>query len=96
MHCAGTDFAPVWRNDRTTWSVVAAVLSAGTRYDSCGCGREPKFRPGTRAELRREEARGTCYHRPASGPAATRGTHPPAAGGPHGPETPVLTRFRGG
>ncbi len=37
------------------WSVVAAVLAEGLRYEgrsACGCGREPKFRPRTRAELR--------------------------------------------
>ncbi|MFI6313663.1 hypothetical protein ACIBEK_26475 [Nocardia fusca] len=55
MYCAGPDFAAPGRNDRATWSVVAAVLSAGVRYDgydSCGCGRDRKFRPRTRAELR--------------------------------------------
>lgn len=55
MYCAGPDFAAPGRNDRAGRSVVAAVLSAGMRYDgydSCGCGREPKFRPRTRAELR--------------------------------------------
>ncbi len=35
--------------------MVAAVLGAGLRYEgfeTCGCGREPKFRPRTRAQLR--------------------------------------------
>jgi hypothetical protein len=32
--------------------VVAAVLGAGLRFEGCGCGREPKYRPRTRAGLR--------------------------------------------
>lgn len=55
MHNAGHDFAAPRQHDSAGWSVVAAVLAAGLRYDgyeSCGCGREPKFRPRTRAELR--------------------------------------------
>lgn len=53
--CAGHDFAPPRRGNRKAWSVVAAVLDAGLRYDGfepCGCGRDPKFRPQTRAQLR--------------------------------------------
>ncbi|MFI9308838.1 hypothetical protein [Streptomyces triculaminicus] len=37
------------------WSVVAAVLAEGLRYDGkspCGCDREPKYRPRRRSELR--------------------------------------------
>ncbi|MEX0171408.1 hypothetical protein [Streptomyces sp. LMG1-1-1.1] len=55
MLCAGHDFAAPRRSNRKAWSVVAAVLGAGLRYEgfeSCGCGREPKFRPRTRAQLR--------------------------------------------
>ncbi|AHH16783.1 hypothetical protein NONO_c19830 [Nocardia nova SH22a] len=55
MVCAGHDFAAPPRRDTKAWSVVAAVLAAGLRYEgfqSCGCGREPKYRPSTRAELR--------------------------------------------
>jgi hypothetical protein len=55
MHCAGHDFAAPKRHDTRAWSVVAAVLAAGLRYEGyepCGCGREPEFRPRTRAELR--------------------------------------------
>ncbi|MFJ3639666.1 hypothetical protein ACIPRD_07930 [Streptomyces sp. NPDC090108] len=53
--CAGHDFAAPRRGDRKAWSVVTAVLNAGLRYEGfepCGCGREPKFRPRTRAQLR--------------------------------------------
>ncbi|MFJ3660746.1 hypothetical protein ACIPPM_09770 [Streptomyces sp. NPDC090119] len=53
--CAGYDFAPPPRRDVRAWSVVAAVLGEGLRYegrDACGCGKEPKYRPRTRAELR--------------------------------------------
>ncbi|MGC0341033.1 hypothetical protein [Streptomyces sp. SLBN-8D4] len=55
MSCAGRDFAAPRRRDVKAWSVVAAVLAAGLRYEGrepCGCGREPKFRPRTRAQLR--------------------------------------------
>ncbi|WSF21230.1 hypothetical protein OG566_37660 [Streptomyces sp. NBC_01353] len=55
MLCAGHDFAAPRRRDAGAWSVVAAVLNAGLRYEgreSCGCGKEPKFRPRTRAQLR--------------------------------------------
>ncbi|MGW4895034.1 hypothetical protein ACWEQL_22600 [Kitasatospora sp. NPDC004240] len=53
--CAGHDFAAPRRHDVNAWSVVAAVLNAGLRYEGrepCGCAREPKFRPRTRAQLR--------------------------------------------
>jgi DNA-directed RNA polymerase subunit RPC12/RpoP len=53
--CAGHDFAAPRRHDVKGWSVVAAVLNAGLRYEgreSCGCVRDPKFRPRTRAQLR--------------------------------------------
>lgn len=56
--CAGHDFAPPRRRDVRGWSVVAAVLDAGLRYEgreACGCGKEPKYRPRTRAELRVRE-----------------------------------------
>ncbi|MGW5779901.1 hypothetical protein [Streptomyces sp. NPDC003863] len=52
--CAGHDFAAPRRSNRKAWSVVAVVLNAGLRYEgfeSCGCGRDPKFRPRTRAQL---------------------------------------------
>ncbi|MEU5540600.1 hypothetical protein [Streptomyces sp. NPDC020362] len=35
--------------------MVAAVLGEGLRYEgltACGCGKEPKYRPRTRADLR--------------------------------------------
>lgn len=50
MACAGHDFAPPRRRDTKAWTVVAAVLNAGLRYEGrelCGCGKEPKFRPRT-------------------------------------------------
>lgn len=53
--CAGHDFAPPPRRDARAWSVVAAVLAEGLRYEGrspCGCTREPEPRPRTRAELR--------------------------------------------
>ncbi|MEV4927486.1 hypothetical protein [Streptomyces roseoverticillatus] len=55
MVCAGRDFAAPRRHDKKAWSVVAAVLGEGLRYEGrepCGCGKEPKFRPRTRAQLR--------------------------------------------
>lgn len=54
MLCAGHDFAAPRRSDRKAWSVVAVVLRAGLRYEgfeACGCGREPEFRPRTRAQV---------------------------------------------
>ncbi|MGW5103829.1 hypothetical protein [Streptomyces sp. NPDC004100] len=53
--CAGHDFAAPRRSNRKAWSVVAVVLNAGLRYEGfepCGCGRDPKFRPRTRAQVR--------------------------------------------
>ncbi|RKN41168.1 hypothetical protein [Streptomyces hoynatensis] len=53
--CAGHDFAPPRRHDVRAWSVVAAVLGEGLRYEGlspCGCGKEPRYRPRTRAALR--------------------------------------------
>ncbi|GGY33042.1 hypothetical protein GCM10010299_44340 [Streptomyces tanashiensis] len=55
MVCAGHDFSAPRRRDAKAWTVVAAVLNAGLRYEGrgpCGCGKEPKFRPRTRAQLR--------------------------------------------
>jgi hypothetical protein len=55
MLCAGRDFAAPPRRDVKAWSVVAVVLGEGLRYEGreiCGCGREPKYRPRTRAQLR--------------------------------------------
>lgn len=52
MVCAATTSR---RRDSKAWTVVAAVLNAGLRYEGrepCGCGKEPKFRPRTRAQLR--------------------------------------------
>ncbi|MFB7401309.1 hypothetical protein ACF1BR_23390 [Streptomyces rubiginosohelvolus] len=53
--CAGHDFAPPPRRDADAWSAVAAVLGAGLRYEGlepCGCGKRPRFRPRTGAEVR--------------------------------------------
>ncbi|WP_055586503.1 hypothetical protein [Peterkaempfera griseoplana] len=55
LRCAGHDFAAPRRSNRKAWTVVAAVLGAGLRYEGfepCGCRRDPKFRPRTRAQLR--------------------------------------------
>jgi hypothetical protein len=55
MALAGHDFAAPRRRDDSGWSAVAAVLSAGLRYEgfqTCGCARDPKFRPRTSAEVR--------------------------------------------
>lgn len=52
---AGHDFAAPRRRDTSGWAAVAAVLAAGLRYEgfeTCGCGREPKFRPRTSAQVR--------------------------------------------
>lgn len=53
--CAGHDFAPPPRRDTDAWSAVGAVLGAGLRYEgleACGCGKQPRFRPRTGAEVR--------------------------------------------
>ena len=55
MISAGHDFAAPRRNDKTGWAAVAAVLSAGLRYEgfeTCGCSRQPEFRPRTSAQVR--------------------------------------------
>jgi hypothetical protein len=55
MVTAGHDFAAPRRGNVSGWAAVAAVLAAGLRYDgfeTCGCGREPKFRPRTSAQVR--------------------------------------------
>lgn len=55
MVVAGHDFAAPRRRDDSGWAAVAAVLAAGLRYEgfqTCGCGREPKFRPRTNADVR--------------------------------------------
>lgn len=52
---AGRDFAAPRRTDTRAWEAVAAVLASGLRYEGlipCGCGRDPKFRPRTRSEVR--------------------------------------------
>jgi hypothetical protein len=52
---AGHDFAAPRRRDKSGWAAVAAVLEAGLRYEgfeTCGCGRDPKFRPRTGAQVR--------------------------------------------
>lgn len=52
---SGHDFAAPRRRDDSGWATVAAVLAAGLRYEgfqTCGCGREPKFRPRTKADVR--------------------------------------------
>ncbi|WP_212735488.1 hypothetical protein [Herbidospora galbida] len=56
MTYAGHDFAAPRRRRSGEWAAVAAVLAAGLRYEgfeTCGCGRDPKPRPRTRAQLRR-------------------------------------------
>jgi hypothetical protein len=55
MVFAGHDFAAPRRRDKSGWAAVAAVLEAGLRYEgfeTCGCGREPKFRPRTSTQVR--------------------------------------------
>ncbi|WP_329263506.1 hypothetical protein [Streptomyces pseudovenezuelae] len=87
MSCAGRDFAAPRRRDVKAWSVVAAVLAAGLRYEGrepCGCAREPEFRPRTRAQLRARRA------------AAARGGTPLAEllgrSDPEAPEDPARCR----
>jgi DNA-directed RNA polymerase subunit RPC12/RpoP len=55
MIFAGHDFAAPRRHDKSAWTAVAAVLAAGLRYEwfeTCGCSREPKFRPRTSSQVR--------------------------------------------
>ncbi|WP_436534860.1 hypothetical protein [Actinoplanes sp. HUAS TT8] len=56
MVFAGHDFAAPRHRNTSGWVAVAAVLAAGLRYEgfqTCGCGRDPKFRPRTSAQVRR-------------------------------------------
>lgn len=62
MVFAGHDFAAPRRSDESGWFAVAAVLDAGLRYDgfeTCGCRREPKYRPRTSAQVRARRRAGT-------------------------------------
>lgn len=55
MVFAGHDFAAPRKTNDSGWAAVAAVLGAGLRYEGfqfCGCGREPKYRPRTKAQVR--------------------------------------------
>lgn len=55
MTFAGHDFAAPRRGDGRAWAAVAAVLAAELRYEGfepCGCGRRPKYRPATSADVR--------------------------------------------
>ncbi|GAA3697854.1 hypothetical protein GCM10022224_074810 [Nonomuraea antimicrobica] len=55
MLYAGHDFAAPRRGDERRWRAVATVLTAGLRYEGfepCGCGRQPKYRPRTSAQVR--------------------------------------------
>ncbi|GAA4239695.1 hypothetical protein GCM10022254_60860 [Actinomadura meridiana] len=55
MVFAGHDFAAPRKNDDRRWAAVAAVLRAGLRYEgfeTCGCGRNPTYRPQTSAQVR--------------------------------------------
>ncbi len=55
MVLAGHDFAAPRKADVRGWAAVAAVLGAGLRYDGfepCGCGRQPKYRPRSTAQVR--------------------------------------------
>ncbi|WP_211258708.1 hypothetical protein [Spirillospora albida] len=55
MVFAGHDFAAPRKTDDSGWTAVEAVLGAGLKYEgfqTCGCGREPKYRPRTSAEVR--------------------------------------------
>lgn len=55
MAHAGHDFAAPPRRDNSGWAAVEAVLGTGLRYDgfdTCGCGRSPRFRPRTRSQVK--------------------------------------------
>jgi hypothetical protein len=55
MTFAGHDFAAPRRSDDRGWVAVAAALGAGLRYDgfeTCGCSRDPKYRPRTSMQVR--------------------------------------------
>ncbi|MFB7285946.1 hypothetical protein [Actinacidiphila glaucinigra] len=48
---------------------MAAVLGEGLRYEgrsACGCGKEPEYRPRTRAELRQRRIVAARYGLPLS------------------------------
>jgi hypothetical protein len=62
MVFAGHDFAAPRKTDDRRWTAVAAVLQAGLRYEgfeTCGCSREPKYRPRTSAQVRARRRVGT-------------------------------------
>ncbi len=55
MLFAGHDFAAPRKTKDREWAAVTAVLEAGLRYDgfaTCGCSRDPKYRPRTKAQVR--------------------------------------------
>jgi hypothetical protein len=55
MVFAGHDFAAPRKTNDSQWAAVAAVLAAGLRYEgfeTCGCSRDPKYRPRTSAQVR--------------------------------------------
>ncbi|MEU5880297.1 hypothetical protein [Spirillospora sp. NPDC047279] len=55
MVFAGHDFAAPRKGDDRRWAAVAAVLESGLTYEgfeTCGCGRRPRYRPRTSADVR--------------------------------------------
>lgn len=55
MILAGHDFAAPRKTNDRGWAAVASVLDAGLHYEgfeTCGCGREPKYRPRNSAQVR--------------------------------------------
>lgn len=63
---------PPRRRDKSGWTAVEAMLNAGLRYggfEPCGCGREPKSRPRTSAQVRTRRGLGAGRHRRGAGPA---------------------------
>lgn len=55
MVYAGHDFAAPRKADDRRWAAVTAVLEAGMRYEgfaTCGCSKNPAYRPNTSAQVR--------------------------------------------
>jgi hypothetical protein len=81
MIFAGHDFAAPRRRNKSGWTAVAAVLTAGLRYEgfeTCGCSREPKHRPRTGAQIRQRRRIAARSGVPIADVLAARDPHDPA------------------
>ncbi|WP_211244128.1 hypothetical protein [Actinospica robiniae] len=80
MIFAGHDFSAPRRRDASGWTAVAAVLTAGLRYEgfeTCGCSRDPEFRPRTSAQVRQRRRLATRRGIPEADLLASRDPYDP-------------------